>query len=178
MKKTTIIAVVGPSGSGKTTAVEFASKALGIPVLVSYTTRPMREGEVNYKDHIFVADKDIPSQSRMLAFTKFGGYQYWTEKAQVEKHEKVFYVIDEKGLTTLMDKFGERYDVVPIRVECTRMPWIDDNQRLNRDNARIYLPKDMFATTVYNDGTLEKFLFKFTAAINNTLWLQKHADQF
>ena len=43
MKKTKIIAVVGPSGSGKTTAVEFASKALGIPVLVSYRTRSMRE---------------------------------------------------------------------------------------------------------------------------------------
>ena len=80
MKKTKIIAVVGPSGSGKTTAVEFASKALGIPVLVSYTTRPMREGEVNFKDHVFVTEKEIPSQSKMLAFTRFGGYQYWSGK--------------------------------------------------------------------------------------------------
>lgn len=178
MKKTKIIAVVGPSGSGKTTAVEFASKALGIPVLVSYTTRPMREGEVNFKDHVFVTEKEIPSQSKMLAFTRFGGYQYWTEKAQIEKYDKVFYVIDEKGLSTLIDKYEDRYEIIPILIECSSMPWLDDDKRLNRDKDRISIAKETFEAVVANDGTIEKFLFRFTATVNNALWLQKHANQF
>ena len=37
-----IITIVGPSGSGKTTMANIMSEN-GIPTIVSYTTRPMRE---------------------------------------------------------------------------------------------------------------------------------------
>ena len=178
MKKTKIIAVVGPSGSGKTTAVEFASKALGIPVLVSYTTRPMRKGETNNKDHVFVTENEVPPQSKMLAYTKFGGYQYWTEKAQIERFDSVFYVIDEKGLTNLISKYEDRYEIIPVLIECPNTPWLDDEKRINRDKDRISMSRETFEAVVPNDGTLEKFLFRFTATINNTLWLQKHTNQF
>ncbi len=48
-----IITIVGPSGSGKTTMANIMSEN-GIPTIVSYTTRPMREEETNGKEHWFV----------------------------------------------------------------------------------------------------------------------------
>ena len=41
-----VIAIVGPSGSGKTTMANIMAEN-GIPTIVSFTTRPMRDGETN-----------------------------------------------------------------------------------------------------------------------------------
>ena len=62
-----IITIVGPSGSGKTTMANIMSEN-GIPTIVSYTTRPMREEETNGKEHWFVTPEDKPQMSfRMLS---------------------------------------------------------------------------------------------------------------
>lgn len=169
-KKTRIIAVVGPSGSGKTTAVEFASRALNIPVVVSYTTRPMREGGVNGKDHFFVSEAEMPKRCDMLAYTKFGGYDYWTEKQQIEGLESVFYVIDEKGLDKLLEKYNYIYDIAAVRVKCPSTPWLDDENRINRDNERMTMPDTEFDEVISNTGTLEFFLAEFTMTIRDMLW--------
>ena len=45
-----IIAIVGASGSGKTTLSKYLQRKYGIPAIVSTTTRPRREGEVEGED--------------------------------------------------------------------------------------------------------------------------------
>ena len=57
--KTKIIAIVGPSGSGKTTLAEYFQRQFCIPTIVSYTTRPMRAGEANGREHWFVGKCDV-----------------------------------------------------------------------------------------------------------------------
>ena len=52
--KQNIIAIVGQAGSGKDTVAQLMRMTLHVPILCSYTTRPMREGEVNGREHIFV----------------------------------------------------------------------------------------------------------------------------
>ena len=56
MNKPIIIALVGPSGSGKTTLSLYLQEMLNIPAICSYTTRPMRRGEQNGREHWFVED--------------------------------------------------------------------------------------------------------------------------
>ena len=65
--KPIIICIVGPSGSGKTTMARFLEKALDIPMLVSYTTRPKRPNEIDGVDHRFVTEDQMPSRDKMLA---------------------------------------------------------------------------------------------------------------
>lgn len=57
-----IVVITAPSAAGKTTLIKkYMSKHKNAIFSVSYTTRPMREGEVEAKDYYFV-DKDTFQQ--------------------------------------------------------------------------------------------------------------------
>lgn len=153
MKKT-IIAIVGSSGSGKTTLSLYMNNVYGIPYICSYTTRPMRDGETDGIEHIFVTDKDVPDKSEMLAYTVFGGYQYWALKTQVK--EIVTYVIDEKGLFYLLDNFKDQYNIITVYVQRDNIDGVDETRK-NRDTDRISINEadyDLILVNNYPDKDL------------------------
>lgn len=157
-KKPIIIALVGASGSGKTTLSLYLQDKLAIPAVCSYTTRPMRPGEVNGREHWFVTEAEyerMVATESLLAYTKFGGYHYWTLESQVAKNLITTYVIDEKGLIELKNKWGEKYEVFSIYI--TR-PNTDDieQQRKDRDNERVQF--DDYDVALINDRDLNTFL--------------------
>ena len=96
-----LITITGPSGAGKDTVARMMSEMTDWPVLCSYTTRPIREGEVNGREHYFVEHVNV-SPTKMLAYTHYGGYDYWTRLDQVK--DTAIYVIDEVGLVELTEK--------------------------------------------------------------------------
>lgn len=96
-----LITITGPSGAGKDTVARMMSEMTDWPVLCSYTTRPMREGEVNGREHYFVEHVNV-SPTKMLAYTFYGGYDYWSRLDQVK--DTAIYVIDEVGLVELKEK--------------------------------------------------------------------------
>ena len=96
-----LITITGPSGAGKDTVARMMSEMTDWPVLCSYTTRPMREGEVNGREHYFVEHVNV-SPTKMLAYTHYGGYDYWTRLDQVK--DTAIYVIDEVGLVEMKEK--------------------------------------------------------------------------
>lgn len=152
----TIVAIIGASGSGKTQLSLYANK-FGYPVICSYTTRPMREGETNGVEHIFVTEDQMPSKDKMLAYTFFGGYHYWSEKSQVDDNLPTLYVIDEKGLVDLKSKYKDEYNIFCVYV--TRPNNDVDKKRQERDNDRIKIdPADIDMEIVNNYNSLKKFL--------------------
>lgn len=161
----TIFAIVGASGVGKTTAVEYASRALGVGVVRSYTTRPMREGEVDGIDHIFVTADQMPPREEMAAYTLFGGNHYWATMKQCTEQD-VFYVIDEKGLFELVEKIGNRAQIVKVYIAGKRET---DAARADRDKERAVIAPEDYDAIVVNDGSLEDFLEKFVAVIKRLL---------
>lgn len=153
--KTTIIAIVGASGSGKTALSAYLQKALGIPYLVSFTTRPMRNGELNGIDHYFVPIEEAPDPAETFAYTYFGGHHYWTNREQIDKEEKISYVIDEKGLTDLWEKWGDTYNVISVYVKRPNNP--TDATRKSRDLDRIQIPEDKYDIVLVNDSSINDF---------------------
>lgn len=107
-----LITITGPSGAGKDTVARMMSEMTDWPVLCSYTTRPMREGEEDGREHFFVERFDVPF-TKILAYTHYGGYDYWTSIDQVE--DTAIYVIDEAGLVELKERHPE-IDVYSIYV--------------------------------------------------------------
>ena len=138
-----IITIVGPSGSGKTTMANIMSEN-GIPTIVSYTTRPMREEETNGKEHWFVTPEDKPQMSEMIAYTQFGEHEYWATLQQA-KQKICTYVIDEKGLKYLKEKFPNSFIIFSV--------YIDRSIDLNR----IEIPLNEYDYVIHNNYSLEEF---------------------
>lgn len=168
----TIFAIVGPSGSGKTVMSEVMSEN-GIPAIISYTTRPMRTGEVNGKEHWFVTADDIPDKSEMIAYTKFGGYEYWACKSQVIS--PCNYVIDEDGLRTLKEKYGRKYNIFSFYV---KRPDKDialsgvDKERRERDKQRNLIDEnkyDYVLDNIYPLDEFERIVVKITELIKKDI---------
>lgn len=155
--KQTIICIVGASGSGKTTASMILQEQFGWNVIVSYTTRPMRAGEINGKDHWFVEKDMVPPQSQMCAYTQFGGFEYWTEWEQFQTLSPNVYVIDEKGLIDLQSKKAliDHYSLVTIKINRSNLHGIDE-KRKKRDNERIYIPDESYDYVVENNGSISE----------------------
>lgn len=127
-----LITITGPSGAGKDTVAQMLSDMGGYKVICSYTTRPKREGEIDGWQHYFVEKCDVP-HDKMLAYTQYGGYEYWTTIDQVT--DKAIYVIDEDGLKALCEKFPdiELFKICVTAWEATRLRRWVSQERLDRD---------------------------------------------
>lgn len=149
-----LITITGPSGVGKDTVARMLSELCGYKVLCSYTTRPKRPGEIDGVEHHFVEKCDVP-RDKMLAYTKYGGYEYWTTVEQIG--ETGIYVVDEEGLKMLCRRFPwmERFSISVYASERTRLRRGVSQERINRDKELIFLPKAFFDYCVYNNGTTE-----------------------
>ena len=100
---------VGKSGSGKTTIAN-ALELHGYKQVQSYTTRPPRyDGELG---HIFVNQDEFDKLEDLVAYTKYGDYEYCATSNQLDECD--IYVIDIPGVRTLLKKY--KNESRPIRV--------------------------------------------------------------
>lgn len=96
-----IIVLVGASGSGKTTVGNELTKH-GIVKLVTTTTRPPREGEVEGIDYYFIDEDDL-NPRQFLEITCYNGYHYGLSLKEIES------AFNQYALVHLaMDKNGAR----------------------------------------------------------------------
>lgn len=150
-----LITITGPSGAGKDTVARMLSEMGGYKVLCSYTTRPKREGEIDGVEHYFVDKCNIP-HDKMLAYTQYGGYEYWATIDQVKN--KSIYVIDEDGLKNLCERFPniELFKICVTAWETTRLSRGVSQERIYRDKQRKLLPLAFYDAVIFNNGTLSK----------------------
>lgn len=165
----TIIAIVGPSGSGKTHLAKFLRKELNIPTIVSYTTRPARADEKNGTDHLFLDNSSpLPPPEEMLAFTHFGGHDYFALHSQVPD-TVCTYVIDEKGLEELSLQHCDKYQIIAVSIKCSEETLTGrgiDPKRIRRDRERKQLPPGYFDCIILNNGSVEEFEHQVLCKIN------------
>ena len=124
-------------------------------MLCSYTTRPKREGEIDGVEHHFVEKCDVP-HDKMLAYTQYGGYEYWTTIDQVT--DRTIYVIDEDGLKSLCKKFPdiELFKIFVSARENTRLYRGVSQERIDRDKQRELMPLSFYDAVIFNNGTLSE----------------------
>ena len=148
-----LITITGPSGAGKDTVARMLSEMGGYQVLCSYTTRPKREGEIDGVEHYFVETCNVP-RDKMLAYTQYGGYEYWVTIDQAKN--KSFYVIDEDGLKVLCKKFPDidLFKICVSATESTRLYRGVSQERIDRDKHRKRLPLPFYNTIIFNNGSL------------------------
>jgi guanylate kinase (EC 2.7.4.8) len=104
-----------PSGAGKTTVANFIIRDVeNIRRVITATTRPKREGEVEGVDYIFLTVEEFEQGIRegmFLEYAKVYGNYYGTPKDQVLKNEEEGYdsllVIDVQGAMTIKRNFPD-----------------------------------------------------------------------
>lgn len=154
----TILAIVGEAGVGKDTAAAYLSEKNEWNIIHSYTNRPMREGETQGKEHIFVKHG---APENTFAYTKYGNYDYWTEMSQFKDGTTNIYVIDEAGLVDANKKSIElgNIKVVGVYISASKEKRSErgvTESRMNRDNTRFQY-ECLYDFTIVNDGELNEF---------------------
>lgn len=105
MSKYQIIALYGASGSGKDTILKWiVSHYPKINPIVSCTTRPLREGEVDGVDYHYISEEKFSEQilnGEMLEATEFRGWFYGTQVAALSEDTVNIGVFNPAGLMAL-----------------------------------------------------------------------------
>ena len=89
-----IYCILGMTGTGKTTLAREVSKKLKIPIIISYTSRPMREGEQEDVDYHYVDNKHFDDNKddfiEMREYEVYDGsiWKYGYKKTDISERKK------------------------------------------------------------------------------------------
>lgn len=131
-----IVCLMGKSSTGKDTIYRelVKNKELNLKVIVSYTTRPVRDGEVQGKQYFFVDEEkfqDLKNDGRVVEdrgyHTCHGLWRYFTVddgRINLEKEDYIIIGTLESYIKS-REYFGED-KLVPILIE------LDDGERIQR----------------------------------------------
>lgn len=133
-----IFCFIGKSSSGKDTIFKIVSKDLpDIIEIVPYTTRPIREGEIDgityhfVNDYIFeqMKENQLVIESRSYN-TQYGIWTYFTASNDIDlEHNNYMNINTLSGYKSFKEYFGEE-NVIPIYIQ------VEDGIRLERALAR------------------------------------------
>jgi guanylate kinase len=114
-KQKKILVLVGASGSGKTTLGDYL-KTLGVPELVSNTTRGKRPGEVDGVTYYYVSKEEILKMEMVERSNYDGQATYGLSRREVEEKLKendlVFFIADIKGAFAVKKHFPKETIIV------------------------------------------------------------------
>ena len=176
-----LIFLVGESGAGKDTAADYLCEAYGFRKIPSYTTRAMREGEQQGREHIFLTLDSVDNPEawclrngeHCLAKTFFGGHWYWATAEQMySAGQDTVYIIDEAGLYNVLtnpdtkQKISELFDYETWRIE--RVNNSVDQERRDRDQGRMQLHTSWYDYIIYNNYDIDYLYSAIDAILTHT----------
>jgi guanylate kinase len=117
-----LIVIVAPSGTGKSTMIKrLKTDFPSLLESVSFTTRPIREGEIHGKSYFFINQenfKEMIERNEFLEWALVHGNYYGTSKKFVEEAlnsgEHLLFDLDVQGTDAFKKYFGDRANAIFI----------------------------------------------------------------
>lgn len=133
-----LFCVMGRTASGKDTMVREACRYFGLHPVISYATRPQREGEPN-TSHFFITKEEMNriNMEEVVAMTQIGEYYYFTTESLLDNSD--FYIIDPIGFKQLAgsSKVCDKYCLIGIYLnissECQKQ-----HSTMRGDNIEVF----------------------------------------
>ena len=182
MKK--IFILVGPSGSGKTTLGRYL-ESLGIPELISHTTRKPRKGEIEGKTYYFINKKEFDKIEK-IEYSEYAGNYYCLSKKEIDnklnQYNTVFAITDIHGMRQVKKQYPE--ETISIFIEVTMDEMID--RMLQRGDNEDNIAKRMSNAVLNNELENGKYcdyivrndkLYKSQLALNKIIKQEKFVEQ-
>ena len=164
-----VLTFIGPSGSGKTTIMNMLlEKYKCMKRVVSYTTRPLRWGEIKDLDYHYVSEKEfleMMDKGEFLESSSYMGHYYGTAYKDIEKLQDSGYmpvfVLDINGAIAIKKHFKNAINIFVKRDkdDCIRSI-LERNVSINEKVRRISsleaeMKNEEFADrTIENNGSL------------------------
>ena len=171
------IILLGKSAVGKDYILNYLKENFGFSSIVSHTTRPIRENEINGKDYHFITTQEFSKMLRNEEFietreytTCFNNKQdiwyYGISKEEFDNKSKKICVVDTSGQKEIIKYCGEE-NIISIYIETkdeirearakergsfSQSEW---DRRLKDDDKKFKQIK--YDYKINNDGTKEQF---------------------
>lgn len=115
-----IIALVGESASGKSSIEKVLVKKYGLQKVISYTTRPPRNGEINGIDYHFISEEKFKQLQSNKFFVEVGEYRGWHYGSSVSDCMKdgMVFVLTPHGLRQMKKIKG--LDIISFYINVPR----------------------------------------------------------
>lgn len=134
MNKYKLVALFGKSGAGKDTIQNWmVSNLQDTHKLISYTTRPPRDNEIDNKDYHFVSVEEfnyMKEKNLFLETSEFRGWYYGTSIEALNENKINIGVFNPSGVKNILDNFQNQILVFPIEI------WAPNKSRLIRSLTR------------------------------------------
>lgn len=101
--------LVGPSASGKTEVAQVLIEKFDMEKMVTYTTRPMRVGEVNHVSYHFISKEEfleLKNNDEFVETALYNGNFYGTRKCDVKPQKIV--ILEPSGLKIFKEKMKDK----------------------------------------------------------------------
>ena len=111
-----MLILVGPSASGKTEAVKILISKYNMHKLVTYTTRPMRSGEVKDVDYHFISAiefKNLMQKNFFLEYVEYNGNYYGTAYEDLASDKVV--ILEPSGVKEYLKKVPDQIKICYLK---------------------------------------------------------------
>lgn len=138
MQNRRLYILMGGSGTGKTTLGNYL-KELGVPEIISHTTRDMRKGEIHGITYYFIDRNEFDSIEKVewTEYPKGSGKMYCISKEEVEgklaQHGKLFAITDAFGVEQLKAQYPNEVEVIYLYITLEEM---EKRMRERGDNEK------------------------------------------
>lgn len=135
MSKYRLVALIGKSGSGKDTIKnKLLSQCKGLSRVVTSTTRPAREGEVDGVDYNFLTDQEFTDKilnGDLIEATQHREWFYGTDSVSLKEETINLIVLTPDGIRAIQE--AEDIDLLVIYIMCPNKERLI--RTLNRETA-------------------------------------------
>ena len=111
-----LFTIMGKASTGKDTLTKMLHEKMELPIALSFTTRPMRNGETQGVEYDFITEKDFWDMHGCNLLAEYTSYDvaggetwyYGLTREELEKSEYVLVIVNPDGFSQIKEIYGDK----------------------------------------------------------------------